>query len=167
MKKRGSTSETRLTGLLQRSVRTLGSRKTPRSAGRLAGTGPDSNGPYAHEKPTKTGNVVGVPKRPPLPNLRVSIGLDIVRSPAGVVIGTGPARALFAVTQRGRRIEQVVLTGEGLDTGLVGPPLDYVYFLALAPEMARLLACVVDGRDPALARRARTLLAQLPFEVTP
>lgn len=133
----------------------------------MAGTGPDSAGPYAHEKPTKTGNVVGTPKRPPLPKLRVSIGLDIVRSPDGVVIGTGPARALFAVTQRGRRIEQVVLTGEGLDTGLVGPPLAFVHFLARAPEVARLLARVLEGRDPHAFDAARELLAQLPFEVTP
>lgn len=78
MNKRASTPITRLTGLLQRSVRTLGSRKTPRSAGRLAGTGPDSAGPYAHEKPTKTGNVVGTPK-PAIPRLELHVSTRVHR----------------------------------------------------------------------------------------
>lgn len=76
MKKQGSTAETRLTELLQRSVRTLGVTTNPRSAGRLPATGDVRSRQYAHEKPTKTRNVVGRRERA-LQRVREQIDHDI------------------------------------------------------------------------------------------
>lgn len=83
MTKQGSTSKTRLTGLLQRFFRTLGVRKNPRRAGRLPATGDDRSRQYAHEKPTKTENVVGAPK-PSLPPLELHVSTAVVPDVDGV-----------------------------------------------------------------------------------
>ena len=126
----------------------------------MAGTGPDSNGPYAHEKPTKTGNVVGTPK-PAIPRFELHVSTDVLRSDDGAV-GLGRSRAL--VTIEGK----VLLTGVDLSPVQV----ELVTLLAHAPHMARLLSRIASqlrrGWVAATDMDAvADLVAQLPFEVTP
>jgi hypothetical protein len=140
----------------------------------LAGTGPDSAGPYAHEKPTKTGNVVGVPK-PALPRPQLHVSTRFDDAEGGVVLGK--SRALLTINDPfgGGRVLLAVD-----DLSLV--QVDLFTLLARAPQLVRLLNRIVQlsklERDAFSGRvigralagvvgEAAALIDALPFEVTP
>lgn len=157
MTKQGSTSKTRLTELLKRSVRPLGVRTNPRSAGRFPASVDDRARQYAHEKPTKTENVVGAPK-PSLPPLELHVSTAVVPDVDGVKLD----RSRVLITRPGRAL----LVGEHLE------PVDVevVRLFVSAPRMARLLTRIVRAAKPgtvALAdfTEAQQLVEALPFEV--
>lgn len=135
----------------------------------MAGTGPDSAGPYAHEKPTKMGNVVGTPK-PAIPRLELHVSTRVHRD-ATDRDALGLSRVLLT-TDDPLGGSKVLLAVEGLKPVQV----DVFTLLANAPRMARLLARIVEldassrqtiGSLASAVGEARAMVDALPFEVTP